>query len=137
MKTILYDGECGFCSATVRFVWKRDPNGIFHFAAIQSKAGSDLLIKHGIDKPLLDTFYFIDEGRIFERSDVGLGVWHYLANWKIFSSLCRWIPIFIRNAVYDFIARNRMRISKHVACELPPPEVRKRFLDQADTTLDG
>ena len=40
MIVILYDGECSFCSATIQFVLKRDREELFHFAAIQSEAGS-------------------------------------------------------------------------------------------------
>ena len=32
---ILYDGVCGFCDRTVRFVLQRDPDARFRFAPLQ------------------------------------------------------------------------------------------------------
>jgi predicted DCC family thiol-disulfide oxidoreductase YuxK len=49
--------------------------------------------------------------------------------WKEFQIF--WIvPAFIRNAVYDFIAKNRYKwFGKKDRCMIPTPEMRSRFLD--------
>lgn len=130
MKVILYDGECGFCATSVRFVWKRDRAGLFHFAAIQSPKGRSLLREHGVEQPRLDTFYLLDGERLYERSEAGLRVCRELPRYRVPAGLGLLISRPLRDRVYDWIARNRHRIMKGTQCEIPPPEVRKRFLDQ-------
>ncbi len=129
MKVILYDGECGFCAASIRFVWKRDRAGLFHFAAIQSPKGRSLLREHGVEQPRLDTFYLLDGERLHERSEAGLRVCRELPRFRIVASLGLLVPRFIRDRVYNVIARNRHRIETGDQCEIPPEEVRKRFID--------
>lgn len=129
MKVILYDGECGFCASSVRFVWKRDREGIFHFAPIQSERGAALLRDHGVPDPKLDTFYLLDGDRLDDRSEAALRVCRQLPRYRLLANLGLLVPRFLRDRVYDFIAKNRRRLSRHATCELPPPEVRNRFLD--------
>lgn len=72
----------------------------------------------------------VDGEHIFTRSDVPLeivrrlgGAWSLLGFFKI-------IPRSIRNAVYDWVARNRYRwFGKRAQCMLPRPEWKERFPD--------
>ena len=43
---VLFDGECNFCDSSVQFIIKRDPDGFFQFAALQSDIGEKLKQKH-------------------------------------------------------------------------------------------
>ena len=43
---ILFDGVCNLCNAWVRFVVRRDPAGIFRFAAQQSPIGQAIIEEH-------------------------------------------------------------------------------------------
>lgn len=129
MKVILYDGECGFCAASIRFVWKRDRAAQFHFASIQSEAGARILREHGVDHPKLDTFYFLDDDTLFERSGAALRACGHLPRYRFPARLGLLVPRPLRDWCYDLVARNRHRILRKDQCELPPPEVRARFLD--------
>ncbi len=132
MMVILYDGECGFCAASIRFVWKRDREGLFHFASIQSEQGRELLAQHGIHDPTLDTMYLLDGKEVFERSGAGLRICRRLPRYRVLSTLGLLVPRFLRDWVYDLVARNRQRITSGESCEPPPEEVRKRFLDREE-----
>ena len=133
MKVVLYDGECGFCSQSIAFIWKHDGAGNIQFANIQSAAGRNLLRQHGVENPPMDTFYFLDGNSIFIESEGTLrvlreldGVWKHLAILLI-------IPPGLRNAIYRFIAKHRHRITwRRDACIVPPPEVAGRFLDHRE-----
>ena len=46
---IVFDGVCVLCSRWVGFVLRRDRQGQYKFAAMQTPIGRDLLIAHGID----------------------------------------------------------------------------------------
>lgn len=129
MKVVLYDGECGFCNAAIQFVWKRDRDGLISYAAIQSKAGRELLREKGIAEPLLDTMYYLDGDKLHERSEAALRVGQELPRYQLLASLGLLVPRPIRNWVYDRVASNRSKLMKASACESPPEEVRARFLD--------
>ncbi len=129
MRLILYDGECGLCQASIKFVWKRDRAGLFHFAAIQSETGRAALSEHGVDEPKLDTFYYLDGCVLFDRSEGALRVLQKLPGYQSLAMLCRLIPQAWRDACYDRIAANRHKLTPKGVCELPPPDVRARFLE--------
>ncbi|MBP6826633.1 MAG: thiol-disulfide oxidoreductase DCC family protein [Saprospiraceae bacterium] len=126
---LLFDGVCNLCNASVQWVIRRDPKGIFRFAPLQSETGQSLLRQSGLSSEHFDTVVLVDGDRIFTRSDAALeiarrigGVWSLLA-------VFRRVPRPIRNAVYDWIARHRYRwFGKTEACMIPRPEWKKRFV---------
>ena len=126
---LLFDGVCNLCNASVQWVIRRDPQGIFRFAPLQSETGQSLLRRSGLSSEHFDTVVLVDGDRIFPRSDAALeiarrigGVWSLLA-------VFRRVPRPVRNAVYDWIARHRYRwFGKTEACMIPRPEWKKRFV---------
>jgi len=127
---VVFDGECNFCSSIVAFVIKRDKRGVFRFAPFQSEAGKTLLEKHGIREGYFDSFILIEDGKLYIRSEAALRLWRRLGGlWSLTYAFIA-VPAFIRDAVYDFVARNRYKwFGKKDECMIPGPEVRERFLD--------
>ena len=127
---LLFDGVCNLCNASVQWVLKRDRKGIFKFAALQSKTGQRLLQQLGFSQENFDTVVLVDGEKVFTRSDAPLEIARRLGGfWSLFS-IFRIIPRFIRDAVYDWIARNRYRwFGRKEECMLPRPEWKSRFLD--------
>ncbi len=127
---VLFDGLCNLCSGSVQFIIKRDPLGIFQFASLQSDVGLQKLEKFKIDKNLLHSIILIKGDQFFQRSDAALeiarklsGVWPILYGFKI-------LPRFLRDGIYNWIARNRYRFfGKKDACWIPTPELKARFID--------
>ena len=77
-----------------------------------------------------DSFVLVEDGKLFTRSDAALKVARRLDG--IVSLLNGFIivPRFIRNPVYDFIARNRYKwFGKRQECMVPEPGVADRFLN--------
>ena len=65
---ILYDGVCGLCNRLNQFVLKRDKQGRFRFAALQSEYAREVLKRHSFDASDLDTLYVLtDPGTPQER----------------------------------------------------------------------
>lgn len=127
---LLFDGVCNLCNASVQWVLKRDRNAVFKFAALQSETGQALLQKFGLSRENLDTVVLVDGDQIFTRSDAPLEIVRRLGGIWPLLSVFRFIPRFIRNACYDWVARNRYRwFGKQAACMLPRPEWKGRFLD--------
>jgi hypothetical protein len=69
--------------------------------------------------------------RVFVRSAAVFRVLHYLGGvWTVLAWVGAVVPAFVRDAVYDKVARNRHRlIRRGKACLLPTPEQRERFVD--------
>ena len=106
---ILFDGVCNLCNGAVQFVIKRDDKRQFLFASLQSEEGRNILKENNFFTDGVYSFILVENGRIFDRSTAALRVAKRLRiPWKwlyIFIA----VPKFIRDAVYDFIAKNRYR----------------------------
>ena len=128
---LLFDGVCNLCNGFVQFVIKRDSKARFRFAALQSNSAQALLEQAGYaNREDLDTVVLIENGKIYTHSDVALQVTGKLGGlWPLFSIF--WVlPKFIRDAIYNWVARNRYRwFGKREACMIPTPELRERFID--------
>ena len=128
---VFFDGECGLCHRTVRFLVEHDPAVHLRFAPLQSDATRRLLA--GYDTPALDdpdSVLLLDRGRLYERSTAVLKIARYLPMpWRALS-LLRFIPRPVRDAVYRFIARHRLRwFGRHDSCQRPSAELRRRLID--------
>ncbi|WP_345890709.1 thiol-disulfide oxidoreductase DCC family protein [Croceivirga thetidis] len=129
-KIILFDGVCNLCNGVIQFVIKRDKKDLFRYAPLQSELGQQLTKERAIDTARIDSFILIEPGTAyFIKSDAALeiakdfgGFWNIL---RIF----KWVPTSIRNAVYDFVARNRYRwFGRKDQCMIPTPELQAKFL---------
>ncbi|SRX56174.1 thiol-disulfide oxidoreductase DCC family protein [Aequorivita sp. CIP111184] len=128
-KIILFDGVCNLCNGAVTYIIQRDKKNIFKFAALQSEIGKQLVAKFKIDTKKVDSIIFIDGEKHYEKSTAALriskdlsGAYPLLFGFMI-------VPKFIRNAVYDYIARNRYKwFGKKESCMIPTAELKERFL---------
>ncbi|PQP82826.1 thiol-disulfide oxidoreductase DCC [Paenibacillus sp. PCH8] len=126
---VLVDGVCHFCQGLTKWIIKRDPEGKYHFASLQSDIAKALLEKGNLSTDRMDTFVLIEDGNYYTRSTAALR----LAKGLKFPYPLLYgfiiVPKFIRNAVYNWVARNRYRwFGKDEACMLPTPEIKDRFL---------
>ncbi len=128
-EVVLFDGVCNLCNGSVLFIIKHDRAAKFSFASLQSSYGQSQLKKFCLPVNELNTIFLIKGGRFFNKSDAALeiakglnGLWPAFYVFKI-------IPRFIRNAVYDWIAKNRYRwFGQQEACMIPTPELKARFV---------
>ncbi|MCC3358014.1 thiol-disulfide oxidoreductase DCC family protein [Bacillus sp. REN16] len=126
---ILFDGVCNFCNSSVQFILKRDSQQIYRFASLQGEAGKALLKRYSIPENM-NSFVLIEDDRYFTKSSAALRVCRNLKGPYRILYLFRFIPAPIRDIFYHVIANNRYKwFGKQESCVLPPPEVRKRFLD--------
>ena len=126
---LLFDGVCNLCNASVQWVITHDTGGVFRFAALQSAAGQALLQRFGLDQKQFDSVVLVQGERIFMHSDAPLEVARQIGGfWKLFYGF-KIIPRFLRDGVYNWIARHRYRwFGRREACMLPRPEWKARFL---------
>ncbi|PGK51972.1 hypothetical protein CN918_29725 [Priestia megaterium] len=127
---ILFDGICNLCNNWVQFVIKRDPEGHFHFASLQSDAASTLLKKHRYEHAPLNSIILVDGENLYTESTAILHIIRHLKGPIKTMSIFRVIPTFIRNPFYRFVARNRYKwFGKQESCMLPSEDTKKRFID--------
>ena len=126
---IIFDGVCNLCNGAVNFVIKRDPRNVFKFTPLQEKQGVLLLKKHAVDARKLDSIVLIENGNVYIKSSAALRIAKKLSGlWPLFFVLLI-IPSFIRDGVYDFIAKNRYKwFGKKEQCMIPTPGFREKFL---------
>jgi predicted DCC family thiol-disulfide oxidoreductase YuxK len=126
---ILFDGVCNLCNSSINFVIKRDSANLYKFTALQEAPGIGLLKQYGINTLDTDSIILIENGKAYTKSSAALrvakglsGVWPVLYGFII-------IPKWIRNAVYDYIAKNRYKwYGKKDSCMIPTPELKNKFL---------
>ncbi|HOZ85341.1 MAG TPA: thiol-disulfide oxidoreductase DCC family protein [Niabella sp.] len=133
MDTILFDGSCYLCNSAVQFVIKRDAKKVFHFASLQSPVGKQLLKSYSLPENLLDSFVYIQNQRAFIKSDAALKVVARLGYPTKILVVFIIIPKFLRDWVYDIIARNRYKIwGQKKECMMPSSELEKRILKEIE-----
>lgn len=128
---ILFDGVCNFCNSAVNFVIKRDKKGIIKFAPLQSDEAMKLLVQYNLPTQEMRSFVFIEKHKSYTSSTAALRVCRYLDNlWPLLYGFII-VPRFIRNGIYDWIARNRYKwFGQKDSCMIPSPEVQSRFLNE-------
>lgn len=127
---ILFDGVCNLCNRFIQFIIKRDPNARFKFASIQSESGQFILHKLNQSKSSFDSIIYIKENKYFVKSSAGLQILKDLGGpWQVFYVFIL-IPQFIRDPIYNFIAKKRYKLfGKRDTCMIPSPEIKQRFLE--------
>ena len=126
---ILFDGVCNLCTGSVQFVLKRDSKNLFRFASLQSSLGQQVLQESGFSTEELKSFMLVEQGKVYFKSTAFLRVTRHLSVlWPVLF-VFRIVPRFIRDAVYDFVARHRYRwFGKKETCWVPCDEWKGRFL---------
>lgn len=127
---ILFDGVCNLCNSSVQFIIGRDPKAQFRFASLQSAYGQQQMTKFNLPASELNSVLLIKDGKLYQKSSAALHIARMLSGaWPLMFAFII-VPPFIRNAVYDFIARNRYKwFGKKDECMIPTPELKSRFIN--------
>ena len=127
---IFFDGVCNLCNRSVQFVIKRDRAKKFRFASLQGKSAAFVLKELNISPADSDSFILLENDKVYTRSTAALRVLRELGGlWKLFYVFII-VPPFIRDGVYNFIARKRYKwFGKREECMIPTPELKERFLE--------
>lgn len=124
---VFYDGECGFCNRSVQFILDHEKSGVVHFCALQSAMAQQFFWEQHRSQPGLSTLYFWNGEQLFERSTGALKITGYLRAPASWLKVLLIVPRFIRDGVYNWIAKRRHKLAGR-QCALPTPEQRRRFI---------
>jgi len=126
---ILFDGVCNLCNASVQLIIKNDPERLFRFASLQSKAGQEVACNFKQELHDIDSIVLIHQSRIFLKSDAVLEILHLLGGFYRPLSIFKFLPLSFRNWIYDWIAGQRYTwFGKKEVCFTPTPDLTNRFL---------
>ncbi len=128
-RILFFDGVCNLCNGTVQWVIRQDSQQTIQFSALQSETAKLKLSFLGINVQKLESLVFLEEGVIYTHSDAALRLARVLGSPWSWVGIFVFVPKFIRDAVYKFIAKNRYAwFGKQESCMMPTPDLKKRFL---------
>ena len=129
-KTILlFDGYCNLCHSSVQFVLKHEKKQELYFTSLQSPIGVEILTYYKINSTKNDSLVLIEKNKAYTKSSAALKLSKHLKGLYSLGFIFMIIPTFIRNWVYDFIAKNRYKwYGKKNSCLIPDENLAKRFL---------
>ena len=127
-RILFYDGNCGICTRSVRFLMKHDPHQRLRFAPLQGETAQSLL-SEGLRKDLSTAVYRESEEVTYLRSDAALrALIDTGCRWRFMAKAALWVPKDLRDACYDWVAQNRQRLSLKSSCPMPTEKQRKQLL---------
>ena len=126
---IVFDGYCALCSGWAEFVLRHDHHGTYRLLPAQSPLGRALYVHYGLDPEDYETNILIADGVAWFKSEgsirmaEGLGwPWSLAVGFRI-------LPRRLRDRLYSFVARNRLRVfGKRESCYVPKAVDEDRFL---------
>ncbi len=129
MLTVFYDGQCGLCHHTVRFLIRLDPHGkTFRYAPLQGTTAEKMLPPME-DRP--DSVAVLAENTLLVRGDAAIKIGQTLGGfWRALAWCFSWLPKRCRDWLYNLIANHRYKIfgTQEEMCPLIPAEQRSFFL---------
>lgn len=128
MRFIVYDGDCGFCNKTVMFIAKNDKNNNFKFVSSLSEFGVKILLKNKIKGLEKSTIILIEGEKTYIKSNAVMRTLLKIPNYKILGIFLYLMPKKICDFFYEFISNHRKQLSINTDCEIPTPDIRKKFI---------
>lgn len=110
LNTVLYDGNCNFCSFIVNFLKQKDLQKKLNFIPVQQVEARKILRQRNEAFVNLMTIYFVTDQEVYKKSRAVFNILKLLPSPYKYLSLLRFIPRFITDHVYDLVAKYRFRI---------------------------
>lgn len=128
---IFFDGVCNLCTGVVQFVIRHDPKRKFRFASLQSEVGQQLLQQYNLPTEEFGSFILFEKGKVYTKSTAALTVAKSLNGLLPVWYVNIILPKFIRDGVYNLVARNRYKwFGKKEECWIPTPELNSLFINE-------
>ena len=109
---VLIDGDCALCVGLVEWLGKRiptqklTPENII-FVPGESDWGTELLAEAGITG--FDSVVVLNNGLVLQEGDAALALAEVLPRrWKVLAAVGNVVPRPLRNALYRWVAKNRI-----------------------------
>jgi predicted DCC family thiol-disulfide oxidoreductase YuxK len=126
---VIFDGYCAMCSGFARFVLRHDRRGELRLVPAQSGLGRALYVHYGLDPVAFETNILLEDGVAWFKAEGSMRIAERLGfPWRLAAAF-RIVPRAWREALYDVVARNRLRVfGKREVCYVSDPKYADRFL---------
>ena len=125
---VYFDGVCSVCNGFVDFLITRDENQSLQYATLQGKTAKKKLNEELYAN--IDSIIFQQGEKTHSKSNAALMVISSLGGFWKFAIFLRLIPKFIRDAVYNLIAKNRYQwFGKNDFCRIATEQEKEIILD--------
>jgi predicted DCC family thiol-disulfide oxidoreductase YuxK len=127
---VYFDGVCVLCDSSVDFIIRHDPDALIYFASLQSAQGQTALAQLGMSLDQLDSIILQEGTRYSVKSTAVLRIAARLSGPVRWLAYLRVVPVWIRDPLYAWIAKNRYRwFGRKEVCRMPTESDRARFID--------
>ena len=125
---VFFDGVCNLCHSSVSYLIKHDKKSILKFASLQGDYAKSFFLAEELQS--MESVLFYDGKKLYKKSTAVLKLLKLLGGWHRLLLLSYLVPTFIRNSLYDFVAKNRYRwFGKQDQCMIYSKSLQDRFLD--------
>ena len=108
LKTIVFiDDDCIFCNYWGNFILKNDQSNSILISPSNSSIYNELQNKYNLLPNPKETIILLHNNDIFEKSNAVIKIARLMKNWQSFLIIGYIIPRFVRDFIYDVIAKNR------------------------------
>lgn len=129
-KLVLFDGVCNLCNSFVNKIIKKDKSNRFVFAAISSETGKKVTDYLNIDTEKMESIILYEPGVSYDfKSTAALKIIKDFGGIYFLTQLGYVLPEFVRDGIYDVVAKNRYEwFGKKESCMIPTPDLKSKFL---------
>lgn len=124
---VLFDGTCGLCHRSVRFLLRHERRPTLRFSPLESPLGKRAREQYTVP-PDTDAMILVEDHQAWIGSDAALRLARHLKAPYRWAALFRFLPRRLLQALYARVARHRKRwFGDADHCALPDPEQADRF----------
>jgi len=124
---LVFDGYCMLCNRFVHCILQKDRTKIFTFSTLQGLPVS--IDQSGLQSNIKDSISYLRNDTWFQKSTAVLYIYQDLFGRFHWSQIAWLYPKFLRDPIYDLIAKHRYKwFGKNESCYLPLPEDSTRFI---------
>ena len=107
-ETVFFDGTCGLCNRSIRFLVAEDAYGRFDYLPLESD-GFRSRVPEEERRELPDSVVVLtSDDRLLVRSTAILHTVARLGGlWRLLGAIAGWVPRPLRDAIYDFVSKRR------------------------------
>jgi predicted DCC family thiol-disulfide oxidoreductase YuxK len=112
----------------VNFIIQRDRKDYFKFSPLQSEFANEFFSKNNIENNF-DSIVLIENEKLYKKSTAALKIAKHLNGlWKL-AYVFIIIPPFVRNFLYDIIAKYRYKwFGRKDTCMIPDEKIKRKFI---------
>ena len=103
----MVNDDCIFCNYWGNFILKNDHSNSILISPANSSIYNELQNKYNLLPNPKETIILLHNNDIFEKSNAVIKIARLMKNWQSFLIIGYIIPRFVRDLIYDVIAKNR------------------------------